>query len=58
MDNTDKQERLDQLLIVINELKSKNQPIPSGLQLTVSRLMSDLGLTQCDLDDGCINCGS
>lgn len=59
MTNTEKQERLDQLLVVAKELKEKEHPIPSGMQLTINKLTEELGLSSsCDLDGDCLNCGS
>lgn len=32
--------------------------VPHGLKLTISNLQVDLGLTACNLDGDCLNCGS
>ena len=58
MNNVEKQERLDQLLIVAEELASKGESVPNGLQMNITKLKQDLGLIQCDLDGDCLNCGS
>lgn len=54
MTNEEKLERLKKL----QEQAAGMDVVPSGLNLTINNLMNELGLTQCDLDDGCINCGS
>jgi hypothetical protein len=55
MTDVEKQERLDQLLVIANELKV----IPPGLQLSITQLKADLNIIDtCDMDGDCLNCGS
>lgn len=55
MTNEQKQTRLTEL----QEQAAKSSNPPNGLLLTIEKLKQELGLSDiCDLDDGCINCGS
>jgi hypothetical protein len=54
MTTTQKEKRLNELRLQASQM----DVVPSGLSLQIKRLEQELGISSCNLDDGCLSCGS